>query len=330
MRILIQTANAGEPGSVKRISEKRAADIERYLKRDISVRSWMFRIVKVGSNPDQIRWASSGVGSTEPDEENVRRKKTHANMTEEDRKLNRRVQILLDPGPTPVPIPSDPSGKVWQAMLQWVQDMRLKNPSGRWHPWSWIPGPMKRDDYIKLKCSILEQLKTVDVDTAVSTLKDMLLKDPSETSDWTNSLRQLVDEIEKRRRDMEKEWWRDEDCGAPPPPPAKKVRLVIEPRVVNVKQGGEANVRVTAVGRPNDQPIEVTLRNLPAKVTTARQNQTIPGYQNFVDVPVVAAPDAPLGSVPSVFAYGYFRGGGGAAVMSDMFTVTVQAASGTP
>jgi len=72
----------------------------------------------------------------------------------------------------------------------------------------------------------------------------------------------------------------------------------------------------------------VTLRNLPAKVTTARENQTIPGYQNWVDVPVVAAPDAPPGTVRSVFAYGYFRGGGGAALNSDMFTVTVQA--GTP
>jgi hypothetical protein len=229
-----------DPGSVKRISEKRAAEIERYLKREIGLRTWMSRVVKVGPTPDQIRWNSSGVGSTEPDEANVARKKTHANMTEQDRKLNRRARIFLEPGPTPVPIPSDPGGTLWSAMLQWEQDMRLKTPPGHWHPWPWVPGPVKRDEYIKFKCSVLERLKTFDVDTAVSTLKDMLLKDPSETSDWTNSLRQMVDEIDKRRRESEKEWWRDDDCGLPPPAPVNKVRLIVEPRTLNLKQGGEA------------------------------------------------------------------------------------------
>jgi hypothetical protein len=311
-----------EPGSVKRISEKRAAEIERYLKRDVGVRAWMSRLGKDGPNPDKIHWDSSGVGSSQPDEENVKRKKTHANMTEQDRKLNRRVRIFLEPGSTPVPQPTDPGGILGQAMKQWVLDMRLKYPPGRWHPWPWIPGPVSRDEYTKFKCSVLEQLKKFDVDTAVSTLKDMILKDPSETSDWTNSLRQLVDEVDKRRKESEKEWWRDEDCGQQPPAPSKKFRLLVEPRIVNLKQGGQAKVKVTAVARPEGKPIELELKNPPPEVTMDSPRRFIPSYEPFVRITLIAAPDAPVGTTPSVFFYGYV--GGGVALNSDMFTVTVQ------
>jgi hypothetical protein len=315
-----------EPGSVKRISENRATEIERYLRKEIALRTWMSRIVSVGPTPDKIRWSSSGVGSSEPDEENVKRKKTHSNMTERDRKLNRRVRIFLDPGSTPMPAPSDPAGKLWQTMLQWERDMCLKKPPGNWRLWPWIPGPVKRDEYTNFKCSVLEKLKAVDVDTALSTLKDMLLKDPSETSDWTNSLRQLVDEIDKRRRESEKEWWRDDDCGQQPPAPVRKARLIVEPRILNLKPGAEGSVRVSVLNRSDDRPIEVVLRSLPPKVTMMRDRQNIPGYQNWVDIPVTAAPDAPLVTERSVFAYGLFLDGKGEGLNSDMFTVTVQAA----
>ena len=54
-------------------------------------------------------------------------------------------------------------------------------------------------------------MKVIDVDTVLGTLKDLLVADPSQTSDWTNSLRQMVDEIEKRVREGRKEWWKDDD-----------------------------------------------------------------------------------------------------------------------
>jgi len=44
-----------------------------------------------------------GVGATQPDPENVRLRRTLENMTEEDRKRNRRVEIVLEPGDYPTP-----------------------------------------------------------------------------------------------------------------------------------------------------------------------------------------------------------------------------------
>lgn len=88
-----------EPGSVKRISEKRATLVQQFLQKEVALRGRTLRLAQVNPNPDMIRWVKSGVGSSEPDEANVLRKKTHANMTEADRKLNRRVQIFLEPGP---------------------------------------------------------------------------------------------------------------------------------------------------------------------------------------------------------------------------------------
>jgi Staphylococcal nuclease homologue len=88
------------------------------------------------------------------------------------------------------------------------------------------------------------------------------------------------------------------------------------------------DVKVTALNRtarPTKQPIEVELRGLPNGVTTARARQNIPGYRDDVDVPVLAAPNAPLGAERGAHAYGYLVGSHGDAVTSDWFTVVVQA-----
>jgi hypothetical protein len=92
----------------QQISQERAQAVEARLRNDVDIRTFTFSIVKTVPNPNMprpsaIRWISTGVGATQPDEENVRRHKTPENMTEEDRKLNRRVEIILEPGNTLVP-----------------------------------------------------------------------------------------------------------------------------------------------------------------------------------------------------------------------------------
>jgi hypothetical protein len=303
-----------EPGFVQGISEKRAAEIERVLRKDIARGTWIY-VGRVGPTPDKIRWAVSGVGASQPDEENVKRKKTHANMTEQDRKLNRRVEILLAAGSTPVPQPqaNDP----WEMIRKAIQEWLAQRPK---LPWDRLPGPKNREDYTTFKCNALEQLKKFDVDTALSSLKDMILKDPSQSSDWTNSLRQMVDEIDKRRRESQKEWWKDDDCPQQPPDPTRKARLLVEPRIVNLKRGGEAIVKVSVVDRPYAGPIEVTLRNLPPKVTAPKR--AIPTYQNYTEIPLDAEADAPVTNVPSVFAEAYYPNV--VTLLSDTFTVSVR------
>jgi hypothetical protein len=88
-----------------------------------------------------------------------------------------------------------------QQIQKWAREYAEKHPTV---PWDVPPGPHNKDQYTTFKCSVLDQLKKFDVDTALGSLKDMLLKDPSQTSDWTNSLRQMVDEIDKRRRESQK------------------------------------------------------------------------------------------------------------------------------
>jgi hypothetical protein len=314
-----------EPGFLQRISEKRASEIARELKNRIAWATWMYSGRSSGPRPDQIRWLTSGVGDSQPDEENMKHGKTHANMIEADRKLNRRVRIFLEPGTTPVLDPDDARESVLDATRKWWQKERETNPKPTSPLDPTLPGPQNKAEYIRWKCGVLEQLKKFDVDTAASTLKDLFLKDPSQTSDWTNSVRQMVDEIDKRRKEGEKEWWRDEDCPQEPPSPVSKPRLIVEPRTVTLKRGGAAMVKVSVVDRPFAGSIEVELRLLPAKVAAPRR--FIPSYQNFVEIPLDVAPDAPASTERWVFADGYYpktNDPKGVKLQSDPFTVVVQ------
>jgi hypothetical protein len=96
------------PQFEQQISKERAEAVEARLRNDVDRRTWTFSIVQTLPNPNvprpsAIQWTSTGVGASEPDEDNVRRRKTPANMAEQDRKLNRRVVIILEPGNFPVP-----------------------------------------------------------------------------------------------------------------------------------------------------------------------------------------------------------------------------------
>src|SRR5271169_2368400 len=85
------------------ISVSRAKDVERELRERVNRLTWEFNptvtpLRQTGPLSNTIDFQSTGVGATQPAPENVKRKLTPANMTEEDRKLNRRVEIILEPG----------------------------------------------------------------------------------------------------------------------------------------------------------------------------------------------------------------------------------------
>jgi hypothetical protein len=311
-----------EPGFLERISEKRAAEVLTELKNSVDRGTWVFGGRKAGPDPAQIRWLSWGVADREPAEENIKRKRTIANMTEADRMLNRRVEIFLEPGATPVPQPTDLGDLILRILRDWYRDHGGNAPPipPPFDPNFPGPGPRNKGEYNAFKCAMLDQLKKFDVDTALSSLKDLILKDPSQTNDWTNSFRQMVDEIAKRVKEGQKEWWRDDDCPQPPPPPVKKPRLVVEPRVVNIARGGNAKVKVTVLDRPYAGMIQITLRNLPAKVTAPPR--AIYDFPNFVEIPLDAAADAPVTTESFVFAEAYYRAG--ETLKSDGFTVNVR------
>ena len=121
-----------EPGFVQRISKRRADVVLSYLKKDVGRPFyggdgvWIVGPRRAGPTPDKIDWVPSGVGASDPAEENRKRKKTHANMTEQDRELNRRVEIVLEPGNVPIPNANE-----------WVR-VFIDNDTSRYRP---LPSP---------------------------------------------------------------------------------------------------------------------------------------------------------------------------------------------
>jgi hypothetical protein len=193
-----------EPGFVKGISKKRPSEIECYLRGAISGGSWTFSILKnapvrVEPAPSDIRLLSSGVGASQPDEENVRRRKTHANMTEQDRILNRRVEIFLEPGATPMPQPTEPRAEIGMTLLEVLDFIRKSHPPKPFPPWMWdpkVPPPLDKDGWKKFKKMVKERLKNIDVDTVLSSLKDMFSPihpkpriGPTACAKWSTRLR---------------------------------------------------------------------------------------------------------------------------------------------
>jgi hypothetical protein len=76
----------------QQVSADRAQNTQMALTQEVLIRQLPLQL------PDRwnrVRWDVSGVGASEPDDENVRQKKTPQNMSEEDRKRNRRVVVVL-------------------------------------------------------------------------------------------------------------------------------------------------------------------------------------------------------------------------------------------
>ena len=159
----------------------RAQDVERELRARLDRLTWEFsptvtpmRKLTVSK---MIDWQSSGVGAAEPDTQNVKRHRTPANMTEEDRKLNRRVEIYLAPGTTPVRRPPSPPGK---PEIPWV-----------------LPKRQDRQTFLDVVKALNETLGFLDVDTILGVLHDNMV--PGD-HDWTQDFRKDWQKLEDDRR----------------------------------------------------------------------------------------------------------------------------------
>lgn len=200
--------------------------------------------------------------------------------------------------------------------------MKIHHPPGLFPGILNLPGPLNRDEYISLKCMILEKLKIFQLEDALKTL--FSLKDPGESA-LTTILREISDGIEKQRRAGE-DWWKNDDCPQPSPAPIKNAKLVTEHRIYDLKRGGTTDIKVSVVNRPDKRPIQVTLGDLPDKVTAPKR--AIPPDRDYVVIPLDAEADAPVTIKRSVFAEGnnaqFVIRKEDIFLKSDMFTVNVQ------
>lgn len=194
-------------------------------------------------------------------------------------------------------------------------------------PWTWDPNlrPSNREDYITIKCKIYNTVKTYDLDLLPDIfkemLKDKLPKDRSaDMGGLPEIINQMMDDWRKAAEARGATKPKDEDCDQEPPAPAKKKpRLIVEPRTVTVKQGGDAVVKVSVVDRPYHGMIQVELRDLPQNVTA--RMRAIYDSPDYTEIRLEAAADAPPTTKRSVFADGYYQG---ESLKSDMFTVIVE------
>ena len=99
----------------------------------------------------------------------------------------------------------------------------------------------------------------------------------------------------------------------------------LEPTPVKLTQGGKATVKATVVRRDYAGPIDVELRNLPARVDAPKRR--IPAGQNTAEIELTAAADAVVGDRTDVAAVGT-PVDGGKALTSD--AVVLQVASAAP
>jgi len=160
-----------------------------------------------------------GVGAAEPHPDNVRAKKTPQNMTEADRKRNRRVEILMTHGPTAFPgTPSEPV-RIFLTILEAIRVGRPVPPGPTpkpppkpppLPPWFWDPKVMPTPGtppYVRLKEDVEKALEHIDTDTLLNSipeLRDRLNKDQEEEK-WLHDFLKGVEEDIRREREKKKD-----------------------------------------------------------------------------------------------------------------------------
>ncbi len=188
------------------ISVTRAEDVERELKARVDRLTWEFSPTVIPMQKmafsNTIDWQSTGVGATQPAAENVKRHRTPGNMTEGDRKLNRRVEIFLEPGTTPVRTPPSPEAiKVIEDILRGRRVIPFPPPPPPGKPEiPWIlPKRGDRKTFLDMVKALNETLGFLDVDTILGTLKDRIPpNDPNWTDDFHKEWQKLEDERRQR------------------------------------------------------------------------------------------------------------------------------------
>jgi hypothetical protein len=190
-----------------KISKARAADVLRDLKSRVDALTWEFNPTtspwrRTGPLSASIDWTSNGVGASVPAPENVRRGRTPGNMTEADRQLNRRVEILLEPAENPFAQPSSQQAiKVIEDILRSkrVVPMPPPAPPGKPQiPWT-LPRTSDRPTFLAMVKALNDALGFLDADTILGTLKDRMPGgDPNWTDDFMKEWQKL--EIDRRTR----------------------------------------------------------------------------------------------------------------------------------
>ena len=174
----------------QQISERRARSVQTYLKKEVDRNTWTFSILQTPPPPTPgiptaatIDWKTPrGVGASQPDPENVKRRKTPQNMSEEDRRRNRRVEIILEPGDSPMPgVSGDRVRKILDDMFHGRFRMPVPPPPPvpPLPPWMWDPKIMPKP------------VDTVGWDRFCDKVKDWLEShhiDPGPFLDWLKGL----------------------------------------------------------------------------------------------------------------------------------------------
>jgi hypothetical protein len=187
------------------ISMFRAHDVERELRARVDRLTWEFNptvtpLRKTGLLSNSIEWRSIGVGATQPAPENVKRHRTPGNMTEEDRKLNRRVEIFLEPRTRPVVTPAPAEvNKVIEDILRGRRIIPFppSPPPGKPSiPWV-LPKREERKTFLDMVKELNETLGFLDADTILGAIKDNIAPgDPN----WTDDFLQEWQKLEDKRR----------------------------------------------------------------------------------------------------------------------------------
>lgn len=133
----------------QKTSEARAKNVQAFLKKEVEKNAKVNpRLVAGTPTATTISWKTpKGLGATQPNPENVKRGKTPSNMNEEDRKRNRRVEIILEPGLTAVQekpidlnlpkgygspgwatLPPPPPSSQPQKQREWLKDALQNDP----------------------------------------------------------------------------------------------------------------------------------------------------------------------------------------------------------
>jgi hypothetical protein len=185
------------------ISEKRAADVAGALQRSVADLAPIQ--VLVGPHPRSIKWLTTGVGAREPHPDNLRARKSPKTMTEADRKLNRRVELLMTYAAGTVPgVPNE----VVRIFLTFAEQLALgkvpKPPTIP--PWLWDPKVMPKPGtppYVKLKADVEKALENVDTKTVLSSISEIRerLSKNSEEEIWLHDFLKGVEEDIRRDRE---------------------------------------------------------------------------------------------------------------------------------
>jgi hypothetical protein len=166
------------------ISVDRAVQVENYLHKAIDLLSKDFKAAPAKPVLADIKWSHDGVGATEPAPENQR--KNPNTLSEPERALNRRVEIILEPKPPNQPStpwtfdPVDAQKKLQKAIDDFWKRKPQPPPSGPppLPDWMWkdlpkldnTPNWKKWQDDVKDWC----EKNHVDPDPIMDTFKDLL------------------------------------------------------------------------------------------------------------------------------------------------------------